>query len=108
MTMQASAKVDARPHCRDVHWAAVLKTALNEENGRSVLLPVSATAGYLAKGKQPHANVTVLYHLGSRDAGRQAGAARFAFHSIHTTGIALVPCDLFPWEKVTNPSAASS
>jgi hypothetical protein len=33
----ARAKVDARPHCRDVHCAAVLNEALNE-NGRSLEL----------------------------------------------------------------------
>jgi hypothetical protein len=33
----ARAKVDARPHCREVHWAAVLNEALNE-NGRSLEL----------------------------------------------------------------------
>ena len=36
------AKADARPHRRDVHWAAVLNEALNE-NGRSLELRESLT-----------------------------------------------------------------
>jgi hypothetical protein len=36
------AQEDARPHRRDVHWAAVLNEALNE-NGRSLELRESLT-----------------------------------------------------------------
>jgi hypothetical protein len=39
------AKADARPHRRDVHWAAVLNEALNE-NGRSLELRESLTKHY--------------------------------------------------------------